>query len=330
VGLDTLVWRDSKLIASGETPQGNLGKLAKNTDCLVWVGINPNTLAHLDEIGAVFGFDPHTVEDALTSRERPKLMRFDGYYFVTLSTFGLDAEATFGTRLGMQRISVYATDTCLITVQADDSNHMSTVIQRWKDDATLVSFGVDGLLHALLDFIVDELLDTVDALDEDIDSLVDELFSDKPDTKTLHRKAFGLRRELADLRHSISPMGDIVSGMIHLGTGVRSWPMPMLGYYEDLHDHVRSAIERVDSLRDLISSIYDTNLALNDSRMNEVTKKLAAWAAIIAVPTFITGAYGMNVLYPGFNQAWGWFTALGIVIASVTTLFIVFRKNDWL
>jgi magnesium transporter len=330
MGLDTLVWRDGKLVASGETPERNLDKLAHNTADLVWVGVNPSSIVNLKAIGEAFGFDPHTVEDALGSHERPKLIRSDNYYFATLTTFGFNVRASFGTRLTLQRISVYATGNCLITVQADDSFNMTPVLQRWTDDPDLVKFGVDGLFQALLDFIVDEQLDSLDALDEDLDSLIDELFCERPNTKSLQRRAFGLRRELAELRHAVAPMRDIVSGMIHLGESLHAWPMALLGYYEDLSDHVHSAAEHVDSLRDLVESVHETNLALNDSRMNEVMKKLAAWAAIIAVPTFITGLYGMNVPYPGFNQVWGWFMALGLVLAAVTTLFIVFRKNDWL
>ncbi|MDR0837260.1 MAG: magnesium transporter CorA family protein [Propionibacteriaceae bacterium] len=331
MALETLVWRDGKLVSSCETPVDGFAALAALDQGLVWLRVNPSNLDDLKALSEAFEFDPHTLEDSLTSPERPKVTRFSNYYFATLASFDLDLTADPANgRLVRKRINAYATDTCLITVQADDSFDMAPVIQRWKDDPELVRFGVDGLLQALLDVIVDDQLDALDVLDEDLDALTDQLFSDHPDTKTLQRRAFGARRELSELRRVISPMRDVVSALIHMGQGVHGWPMPLVVYYEDLQDHVNRSIEHVDSLRDLVESIHETNLALNDSRMNEVMKKLAAWAAIIAVPTLITGAYGMNVPYPGFDQLWGAITAFGLTLAAVTTLFIVFRKNDWL
>jgi magnesium transporter len=104
----------------------------------------------------------------------------------------------------------------------------------------------------------------------------------------------------------------------------------LMPYYQDVYDHVLRAAEWTDSLRDLVTTILETNLTIQGNRMNIITKKVTSWAAIIAVPTFITGFYGMNVPYPGFSDHVGFIAALVIMIGSGALLYWVFRRNDWL
>jgi magnesium transporter len=104
----------------------------------------------------------------------------------------------------------------------------------------------------------------------------------------------------------------------------------MMPYYQDVYDHVLRAAEWTESLRDLVTSILETNLTIQGNRMNIITKKVTSWAAIIAVPTFITGFYGMNVPYPGFSHEAGLFASVGIMIAAGATLYFVFKRKDWL
>ena len=104
----------------------------------------------------------------------------------------------------------------------------------------------------------------------------------------------------------------------------------LMPYYQDVYDHVLRAAEWTDSLRDLVTTILETNLTIQGNRMNIITKKVTGWAAIIAVPTFITGFYGMNVPYPGFSAHTGWITALAVMLVSALILYAVFRRRDWI
>ena len=104
----------------------------------------------------------------------------------------------------------------------------------------------------------------------------------------------------------------------------------LMPYYQDVYDHVLRAAEWTDSLRDLVTTILETNLTIQGNRMNIITKKVTGWAAIIAVPTFITGFYGMNVPYPGFSAHTGWITALSVMLVSGLILYAVFRRRDWI
>jgi magnesium transporter len=104
----------------------------------------------------------------------------------------------------------------------------------------------------------------------------------------------------------------------------------MMPYYQDVYDHTLRATEWTESLRDLVTTILETHLTIQGNRMNVITKKVTSWAAIIAVPTFITGFYGMNVPYPDFGNHVGFVIATVIMLGSGCLLYWVFRRNDWL
>jgi magnesium transporter len=127
----------------------------------------------------------------------------------------------------------------------------------------------------------------------------------------------------------ILPMREVVNTVMRRATedGNNAELAP---YYEDLYDHVLRAAEWTESLRDMITSIFETNLSLSDTRMNQVMKQLTSWAAIIAVPTAITGYFGQNVPYPGFGQHWGFWESLLLMASIAAILYVVFKRKDWI
>jgi magnesium transporter len=126
----------------------------------------------------------------------------------------------------------------------------------------------------------------------------------------------------------VVPIREVVSGLMRREQA--AVPEALYPYYQDVYDHILRVTETTDSLRDLVSTIVETNLSLRDYRQNQVMKKVTSWAAIIAVPTLITGYYGMNVRYPGFNTTWGWLASLTLIMVCSVALFVVFRKKGWL
>ena len=124
-------------------------------------------------------------------------------------------------------------------------------------------------------------------------------------------------------------MREVVSSIMHRVVELDG-SQELMPYYEDLYDHVVRASEWTESLRDMISSIFETNMSLADTRMNLIMKKLTAWAAIIAVPTAVTGFFGQNVPYPGFAQKSGFWFSLILMFAIAGVLYVTFRRKDWL
>jgi magnesium transporter len=161
-----------------------------------------------------------------------------------------------------------------------------------------------------------------------VESLEDKLFADIPQDMALQRGSFQLRKSLVLLRRVVLPMREMVNALMRRDLHVVT--DDLMPYYQDVYDHVLRAAEWTDSLRDLVNSILETNLTIQGNRMNVISKQVTGWAAIIAVPTFITGFYGMNVPYPEFGRAAGFGIAMAIMVTSMFVLYIVFRRRSWL
>ena len=160
--------------------------------------------------------------------------------------------------------------------------------------------GVGYLLYGLLDYIVDGQFEAVQSLDDCMEELEDRLFDNVPRGLEVQRRSFQLRKSRVLLRRIVIPMSEVVSELMRRDLHIVG--DDLMPYYQDVYDQVLRAAEWTDGLRDLVTSILETNLTIQGNRLNVTTKKVTGWAAIIAVPTLITGYFGMNVPYPGFGE----------------------------
>jgi magnesium transporter len=166
------------------------------------------------------------------------------------------------------------------------------------------------------------------ALDDGIEAIEGELFENNA-RSGLQRRTFRVREDLVELRRVVLPMREVVSAIQHRRLDAKTAP-ELDPLYSDLYDHVLRASEWTESLRDMVTTVFETNLSLQDARLKTVMKKLTGWAAIIAVPTAITGFYGQNVQYPGINTVGGFLTSTSIIVMLVIVLYWAFRRRDWL
>jgi magnesium transporter len=302
---------------------------AVRAEDLVWIDLLNPTAEELSHVMGELGVPEHAVEDAIAPLERPKVTRHEGYLFFT-------AYATWTTppdpageqqRLRASRISGVVLPMALVTVRLDDSFDMTPVLERWEASADLLAHGSGALLHGLLDLVVDSHFDAIQDLDDVVENLEDVLFEERRTSKAFAQDVFHLRKDLVRLRRMVLPMREVVSGLLrHKETANPALQL----WYEDLYDHVLRASEWTESLRDMVTSLFETNLSLQDSRLNEIMKKLAAWAAIIAVPTAITGWFGQNSPYPGFAHVSGLCLSATAIVGMSGTLWVVFRRQGWL
>jgi magnesium transporter len=272
-----------------------------------------------------FGLHPLAVEDAVAERQRPKLDRYRTHLFLTAYAAKLDTDTG---QLATSEVSAFITDQALITVRKDDGLDIGAVVERWDANSDLAKFGVAYLLHGLLDYIVDGHFDAVQSLDDAVESLEDDLFAAVPKSLQVQRRSFQLRKSLVLLRKIVIPMREVVNSLLRRDLHVV--PEDMMPYYQDVYDHVLRAADWTDSLRDLVTTIRETNLTIQGNRLGTITKKVSSWAAIIAVPTLVTGFYGMNVPYPGFSEKAGLYASAAIMIVGVVGLYIIFKRKDWL
>lgn len=295
-------------------------------ELLVWVDMYDPDQAALADLAAELGLNIWAVEDAIAPSERVKATIYPSHTFFTV--YALDMTST----LAMHRISAFVLERALVTVRLAPHFDIEEVPRRW-DELDTARFGVGGLVHGLLDVVVDGHFDAVQVLDDRIEGLEDELF-DPPSRannqrRNFQRRSFGLRKDLVHLRRLVLPMREVVGAIQHRRHEDQHVPA-LDPLYIDLYDHVLRVSEWTESLRDMVTTVFETNLSLQDARLNNVMKKLTGWAAIVAVPTAITGFYGQNVPYPGFGVQWGFVVSSVVTAVLVVALYVMFRRRDWL
>jgi magnesium transporter len=332
-GIHTMLWRKPGDVVEGFALE-ELSDHLQEEDCLVWVDLcdpSPDGLATLAE---ELLLDPHAVEDSLATAERPKATRHTSHTFVTVYAtrlvLGGDGQrGVLESRLETDRLSVFVLPGGVVTVRPDDRFDMDEVVRRWSDFPDLLEHGSGALLHGLLDVVVDGHFDTIQALDDAIEALEDDLF-EETGTRQLQQRTYRLRKELVELRRVVLPMREVVNTVMRHRADSNGHTSDLDGWYTDLYDHVLRASEWTESLRDMITTVFETNIALQDARLNVVMKKLTGWAAIIAVPTAVTGWFGMNVAYPGIGKTSGFVASAVVIPALAVTLYILFKRRNWI
>jgi magnesium transporter len=306
-------------------PMADLSEHLEQEGTLVWVDLCEPDRADLQLVADELGLHALAVEDATSERQRPKFERYSGHEFI--SAYAVRLDMTTGA-LKTAELAVFVTPNALVTVRKEDGFDIEELMKRFDDVADLTKYGVSALLYALLDFVVDGHFETVQSLDEEIEKLEDLLFDDKPHDSAVQRRSFELRKSLVELRRVVLPMREVVNSLLRRDIGLVG--EEMTPYYQDVYDHVLRATEWTESLRDLVTTILETNLTIQGNRLNVISKKVTSWAAIIAVPTAVTGFYGQNVPYPGFGHHSGLITSTALIVVLSVSLYFVFKRKDWL
>jgi magnesium transporter len=294
-------------------------------DTVVWVDLCRPSKEELHELADELGLHELAVEDALGPHQRPKVDHYATHLFLSCHAVRVDSDEGV---LDVTEVDAFISKRWLVTVRKDEEFSMEPVLRRWDRSPDLAVYGVSFLLYGLLDVVVDGYFDTVQRFDDYYDTVSEGIFSDKPLAPSEQRRWFAMRQALVRFHRLVVPMREAVSGLMrreHSAVEENMYP-----YYQDVYDHVLRVSESTDSLRDLVSAIVETNLSLRDYRQNQIVKKVTSWAAIIAVPTLITGWYGMNVPYPGSGRTLGVIVSALLIVLCSSGLYVVFKRHDWL
>jgi magnesium transporter len=314
------------LVKENFPPHEISDELRERHGCIIWLDLCEPNAEQLAMIGEEFGLHQLAIEDALEPTQRTKIDRYDTHLFMAAYSADLDEETG---SLTIREISAFITHHALITVRKDAAFDIDPVVNRWDSSADLAQYGVSFLLYGLLDYLVDGHFRAVEALDQAVEETEDGLFDLRGDAiERVQRRSFQLRKSLVLLRRITLPTREVVNTLLrHDLDIVRE---PMAPYFRDIYDHVIRATEWTESLRDLVTTIVETNLTEQANRMNLIMKKVTSWAAIIAVPTAITGWYGQNVPYPGFGKTSGLIATTVLIVVLAVGLYALFRRKDWL
>ena len=325
-GVSTRVWRNGSLEAE-DFPFEQISDYLEEPDCLVWVDLCAPDRARLNALAEELSLDPHAIEDAVARHERPKATRYATHIF--LSAYALRFDLATG-ELTAHQIAAFGLPQAVVTVRQSDDFDMGKVVEAWDDNTDLIKFGPRALIYGLFDVLVDGHFVAIESLDDAMEQIEDVLFDEtRESVRQVQRRSFALRKALVEMRRVILPMREVVSTVMRRAQEGNTYG-ELMPYYDDLYDHVLRASEWTESLRDMISSIFETNLSLADARLNAVMKKLTGWAAIIAVPTAITSFYGQNVPYPGYGTHAGFWVSVLIMIVMAAVLYVIFRRRDWI
>ncbi|MEI6666453.1 MAG: magnesium transporter CorA family protein [Chloroflexota bacterium] len=313
------------VLETSDFPLAEVSDQLARPDTVVWVDfLNPDR-TDLDALAVELGLHELAIEDAVGPHQRPKLDRYDTHLFLASHWLVVDAEHA---EMRDTEIDTFISARWLVTVRKDTGFDVDAMTQRWDRSPDLAQHGVSFMLYGLLDVIVDGYFDVAQSFDDYYDEVSEGIFAERPLEPAEQRRWFQMRQALVQFHRLVVPMREAVSSLMRREHSVIS--DELYPYYQDVYDHVLRVAESTDALRDLVSTIVETNISLRDFRQNQVMKQVTSWAAIIAVPTLITGFYGMNVPFPGYAQPWGVYSALGMTIGISATLYALFRHKEWL
>ncbi len=320
----TRCYRDGKLKQEGFAVE-DVSALLADDATVVWFDLCGDDARHLEVVRRELGLHDLAIEDVGTPGQRPKLDHYPEHLF--LVAYSLEINTDTGV-LTSHEISAFITPRALVTVRADEGFALDEVIRRWDAEPQLASSGVSYLIHGLLDYVVDTHFRAVEQLDSAVDGLEDQVFDEVTSDAQMQRRTFQLRKSLVSMRRLVLPMREVVNTLLRRDLKVID--QQMVPYYQDVYDHVLRVSEWTDSLRDLIANILETRLTVRSNRLNVIMKKVTSWAAIIAIPTAVTGYFGQNISFPGFGTDWGVWLSFAVMLVSSVTLYITFKTKGWL
>ncbi|TDV55060.1 magnesium transporter CorA family protein [Actinophytocola oryzae] len=318
----TRLYRDGKLAAE-DFPAEEITEYLHEDGATVWLDLVSPSEEDLERVAVELGLHELAVEDAVQPHQRPKIDVYDTHCFLTAYSVAVDKHAH---RLTKAEVDAFVTDHAVVTVHDDDFD-MDEVVRHWDSMAHLAKHGTGFLVHGLVDHVVDTHHEVAQHLDDLVESLEDKVFTERPG-HDLQRRVVSTRRSLVTLRRVVLPMREVVNSL------VRSEPQlggpEMTPYFQDVYDHVLQSIEWTESLREFVATIRETQLNVQGNRLNLIMKKVTSWAAIIAVPTAITGFYGQNLPVPGAGRAWGFWVSSAVIVVTGVALYRMFKRRDWL
>ena len=300
-------------------------RLAAEPGAFLWLDVTAPAAGDLERLASQFGIHPLTVEDMAKGRQRTKIELFQDYAFIVLRP----VDVSEGGEISDTEMHALAGEGYLVTLRFDPSIPYDEVVRRWERQPELQSAGF--AVYVLIDEVVDGYLTAIERLEDLVDEAEDLVFGEhdgEGEAPGTQERLFHLKRAVVRLRRFAMPLRqgvDLVQEQPSLANPA------LTPYFRDVMDHSLRVLELADNIRDVLTSLLEVRVAQAANRLNEVMKKLTGWAGIVLVPTLIAGIYGMNFReMPELGWGLGYPFALVLMAGSSLTLYLVFKKRDWL
>lgn len=314
-------YEDGKRVADLDIDQ--LDKFTPGKGAFVWIGLHEPDEELLRKVQVRFNLHELAIEDAHRAHQRPKLEVYDESLFIVLRTAQL-----IGGKIQFGETHVFAGRGYIITVRHGPSSSYAEVRARCERQPKMLREGEDFVIYSILDFVVDNYMPVVDELEAEVERLEEALFG-KSFTRKMVSDIYGLKRDLLELRRAVTPVVEMTNRLMRFDVPLVD--KPTYPYFRDVHDHALRVGDNIDYLRELLNSALEVNLLLSTHNQGEVTRQLASWAAILAVPTAMAGIYGMNFEHmPELTWRFGYPLTLLVILAVCSLLYYRFKKSGWL
>jgi len=319
--ISCVAYEDGKKLANIKPDE--IHQYVHRPECFVWVALKDPGPGELAVMQHEFDLHELAVEDAHHGHQRPKIEEYGDSLFTVLHTVQMKDD-----ELHVGEVDVFAGPNYILSVRTGTEKGFAGVRARCEREPELLKEGSAFVLYALMDDVVDRYFPVLDALEIELERIEERMFSEEPGRASVEA-LYDLKQKLMLLKHAVEPLLEGVSKLY----GGRVPPMcaSTQEYFRDVYDHLVRLSQSVDSLREMVLMAMSVNLALTSMNENQTTKRLAAYAALVAVPTMIAGIYGMNFeVMPELRWAWGYPFTLAVMAGLDIYLFRRFRRAGWL
>jgi magnesium transporter len=324
--------RPSSLIAATAYHQGRrvadiaideAGEWARREGHVVWIGLLEPSDSELRVVQSQFGLNDLAIEDAACAHQRPKLQRYGDSLFVVART----AEIV-GDRIQFGETHLFVGCGYVVSVRHGPSASYKKVRVHAEASPALLKRGETFILHSILDFIVDNYLVVLERVQEEAEEIENDLLAERLTPEQVKR-LYILRRDLLRLRTGVGPLVEVCRRLEHNDLFPMDGKMELL--FREVTDHVRTVQEEIDALREMLGFCFEASLQTSQSQQTIISRQLAAWAAILAVPTAVAGIYGMNFEHmPELHWQGAYYMVLAFVLVTCLALYANFRRMKWL
>jgi magnesium transporter len=307
----------------GDVTLDEISDILAKPDTFVWVGLHEPNEALLLKLQHEFCLHDLAIEDAHTAHQRTKIETYgDSLFLVVQTAQQIDGDLAFG------ETHIFLGPRYLVSVRHGASLSYAPARRACEQTPELMALGPSYALYSILDFIVDNLLPIVRASREELQQLEKDIFAETFKRSTV-RRLYNMQRDLMTLRLAVAPMQDIVSQLTRLHPNLI--PKELRAYFRDVYDHVFRVNEAISAMREMLAAAINVNLSLVTFGQNEVMKKLAGWAAMLAAPTLLTSWYGMNFVHmPELSQTWAYPAIIILMVTIVGGIFVALKRANWL
>jgi magnesium transporter len=320
--VDSAVYVDGKRVVVPDSLEG-IYETYREKDGFAWIGLYEPTSDEFDSVAGEFGLHPLAVRDALRAHQRPKVERYGETLFVVIKAARYVEEkevVEFG------EVHAFVGPDFVVTVRYGETNELQEVRRSLEGRPDLLRKGPYAVLYAIMDRTVDDYVPVVDGLANDIDEIEVEVFESQPDVS---RRIYELSREVIRFHQATQPLARTLESLTQEETS--DIDPEVRRYLRDVQDRVLRVTDQAQGFRELLQNILSVNLTLASVNQNDQVKKISAWAAILIVPTLITGIYGMNFDFmPELHWAYGYPVALLLMLTISLILYWGFKRRGWL